>query len=72
MNARQSDIARAMTQAMQRAATGSSARITAWSRADQIGATSVVAGQAVPVMDTDGLLYFLADYDEADGTAIAG
>ena len=72
MTARQTDLARAMGQAMQRAATGRSLLTSAFTRPEQIGAIELAPGLAVPVMSPTGDLYFLADYDEADGPSIAG
>lgn len=71
MNARQTDLSRAMTEAIQRAVSGGSVRTTVWTRREQIG-NIAATGQADPVMTPDGDLYFLADYSEADGPDITG
>jgi len=71
MNARQTDLSRAMTEAIRRAADGRSFLTSAFTRTDQLAAALPANGQAVPVMTTGGDFYFLADYDEADGPAIA-
>jgi hypothetical protein len=70
MTARQTRLAEQQTWAIQRAATGSNVRVSAWTGAAS-AATSTVATEgtrgAGAIMDADGSMYFLANYSKANG-----